>query len=152
MRTLLAIGLPLSLFAAGCTDDNLPSSQDLAQGGMPSDLATGGGDGPPTIDMAVPPGADLYLLMKVLNDWPDPEATAILRRCAEAARPDGRIAVVGGVSPNDVLSRLVVEMVLVGGKSRALDAFRALAGSAGLDVMATGYTASGRFVVECHPT
>jgi hypothetical protein len=39
---------------------------------------------------ALPPGGDLYLLRGVLNDWPDREATAILRRAAEAARPAGR--------------------------------------------------------------
>ena len=34
----------------------------------------------------LPAGADIYLLRKVLNDWPDREAAAILSRCAEAAR------------------------------------------------------------------
>ena len=37
----------------------------------------------------LPRGADVYLLRKVLNDWPDEEKVAILRRCAEAARPSG---------------------------------------------------------------
>ena len=46
----------------------------------------------------LPAGADLYLLKKVLDDWPDREAAAILRRCAEAARPAGRVIVLGGVS------------------------------------------------------
>src|SRR6266540_2004181 len=35
----------------------------------------------------LPAGADLYLLRKVLNDWPDRETNAILRRCGEADRP-----------------------------------------------------------------
>ena len=35
----------------------------------------------------LPAGADLYLLKNVLGDWPDREAMAILRRCAEAAHP-----------------------------------------------------------------
>src|SRR5262249_14925737 len=48
---------------------------------------------------ALPAGADLYVLKGVLNDWPNPEAMAILKRCAEAARPEGRISVLGGVSP-----------------------------------------------------
>src|SRR6266540_5696427 len=39
----------------------------------------------------LPAGADLYLLRKVLNDWPDRETNAILRRCGEADRPDGRV-------------------------------------------------------------
>ena len=35
---------------------------------------------------ALPSGADVYLLKKVLDNWPDRQATAILSRCAEAAR------------------------------------------------------------------
>ena len=33
----------------------------------------------------LPSGADVYLLKKILDNWPDREATAILSRCAEAA-------------------------------------------------------------------
>jgi len=36
----------------------------------------------------LPAGADLYLLKSVLNDWPDEQTVAILRRCAEAATAD----------------------------------------------------------------
>jgi hypothetical protein len=43
-------------------------------------------------------------------------------------------------------------MILVGGKSRMRAEFRELARSAGLAVTATGFQASGRFVVECRPT
>ncbi len=32
----------------------------------------------------LPVGADLYVLCRVVHDWPDEEATRILRRCAEA--------------------------------------------------------------------
>lgn len=49
----------------------------------------------------LPAGADLYLLKNVLADWPDREATAILSRCAEAARPNARVVVLGGVSSDD---------------------------------------------------
>ena len=41
----------------------------------------------------LPAGSDIYLLRGVLNDWPDREAAAILGRCAEAARPGGRVIV-----------------------------------------------------------
>src|SRR5712692_1047728 len=60
----------------------------------------------------LPTGADLYVLAKVIIDWPDREATAILRRCAEAARPAGRIVVLGGVAPDGTRPGLTVEMVL----------------------------------------
>jgi hypothetical protein len=98
----------------------------------------------------LPAGGDLYLLKKVINDWPDDEATAILRRCAEAAAPAGRVVILGGVSPDGAARRLVIEMVLAGGKQRSLDEFRALARTAGLDVVAAGGQPAG-FVVECRP-
>src|SRR5215470_14844057 len=46
----------------------------------------------------LPAGADLYLLKSILNDWPDQEARLILSRCAQAARPSGRVVILGGVS------------------------------------------------------
>jgi hypothetical protein len=100
----------------------------------------------------LPAGGDLYLLHKVLNDWPDREASAILRRCAEAARPGGRVVVLGGVSPDEAPDNLSPELVLTGGKERTLTEFRELARRAGLAVAASGRQPSGRFVVECRPT
>src|SRR4051794_33211944 len=96
----------------------------------------------------LPAGADLYLLKKVLNDWPDPEARRILRRCAEAAHPDGRVAVLGGVSPDVTRHGLEIEMLLVGGRQRTVEEFRSLARDAGLEVVAAGRQPAG-FVVEC---
>ncbi|MGE0882756.1 MAG: methyltransferase [Blastocatellales bacterium] len=100
----------------------------------------------------LPAGADLYVLSKVLNDWPDRETLAILKRCAEAARPAGRIVISGGVSPDDAPASLSIETVLVGGKTNTLAEFRELAREAGLEVLAAGRSASGRFVVGCRPT
>ena len=99
-------------------------------------------------------GADLYLLKSVLADWPDREATAILRRCAQAAHPTGRVIVLGGVSPDDEIagpSGDLLMMVLVGGKERTIAEFQTLARDAGLAVHGTGRQPSGRFVVECRP-
>jgi 2,7-dihydroxy-5-methyl-1-naphthoate 7-O-methyltransferase len=99
----------------------------------------------------LPAGADLYLLKNVLGDWPDPEAATILRRCAEAARPSGRIVVLGGVTPEKQPSPELLMMVFVGGKNRTLAEFRELARQAGLQVRAHGRQPSGRFIVECSP-
>lgn len=97
----------------------------------------------------LPAGADLYVLSKVLNDWPDCETVAILKRCAEAARSSGRIVILGGVSPDDAPASLSIETVLLGGKTNTLAEFRELAREAGLQVSAAMRLASGRFVVEC---
>jgi 2,7-dihydroxy-5-methyl-1-naphthoate 7-O-methyltransferase len=99
----------------------------------------------------LPAGHDLYLVRKVVNDWPDPEAQALLRRCAEAARPDGRVVVIGSVSAEQGPPSLAIETVLVGGTDRTPEQFERLARSAGLEVVAAGEEASGRSVIECRP-
>lgn len=100
----------------------------------------------------LPAGADVYLLQKVINDWPDPQAVAILRRCAEAVRPGGRVVVMGGVAPPDVpTTTLTEEAVLLGGRERTVAEFGGLAHEAGLDVTVAERAPSGAFVVECSP-
>ena len=99
----------------------------------------------------LPAGADLYLLKSVLGDWPDAEATAILRRCAQAARPSGRVVLLNGVTPGEKPSPALLMMVLVGGKERTLTEFGGIAREAGLRVRASGRQPSGRFIVECCP-
>jgi len=99
----------------------------------------------------LPAGADLYLLKGILNDWPDAEAKAILSRCAEAARPDGCVVVLGGVTPEEAPRNLVIEMVLLGGRYRSVTEFRELAREAGLDVLSAERQPSGYFVTECRP-
>lgn len=98
----------------------------------------------------LPPGADLYVLKSILNDWPDRETRLILNRCAEASRPNGRIAIIGGVTPDDQPSALSIEMVLIGGKSRTLSEFKTFAAEFGLVVEQTGVTSRGQFVVVCN--
>jgi SAM-dependent methyltransferase len=100
----------------------------------------------------LPGGGDLYILKGVLNDWPDREATAILRRCAEAARPSGRVVVFTGAGPGEDASPALLMMVLVGGRERNLDEFREMAREAGLEVRAVGRQPSGRVIVECRPS
>lgn len=100
----------------------------------------------------LPAGADVYMLKGILNDFPDREAEAILTRCAEAARPDGRVIILGGVHEDDAPRDLTIEMVLLGGKQRTVTELRDLAQSAGLEVIAAGKQPNGFFAVECRPT
>jgi hypothetical protein len=97
----------------------------------------------------LPAGHDVYLVRKVLNDWPDAEARQILQRCAEAAAPSGRVVVLGSVDEEP--PRLQIEMVLVGGKGRTREEFEELARSAGLRVSDLGRQSSGRTAIECVP-
>jgi SAM-dependent methyltransferase len=101
----------------------------------------------------LPAGGDVYLLKSVLADWPDREAAAILARCAEAARPGGRVVLVNGVTPDDdgPAPADLLMLVLVGGKARTLAELRALARPVGLEVAAAARQASGRFLVELRP-
>jgi hypothetical protein len=98
----------------------------------------------------LPAGADVYLLRGILNDWPDRETIAILSRCAQAARPAGRVVVLKSVGPDGAPKRLSIEMVLLGGKHRSVTEFRELACRSGLEVVAAERQ-SGYFVVECRP-
>jgi 2,7-dihydroxy-5-methyl-1-naphthoate 7-O-methyltransferase len=125
------------------------SSHEIFQAAGVSDRVTTHGQ---SFFDPLPGGADLYLLMSVLNDWPDGEATEILRRCAEAAGPHGRVLIVGGVSAGEGRSAaLLPETVLMGGKDRRLTQFGELARAAGLDVQATRHLPAGHFAVECRP-
>ncbi len=102
----------------------------------------------------LPAGADVYVIKNLLDDWPDAEAAKLLRRLAEAARPSGRVVILGGVSPDDEEGGedpALLMMVLVGGRHRSLTSFRALARGAGLEISAAGSQSSGRYVVECRP-
>ncbi|MCC6390462.1 MAG: hydroxyneurosporene methyltransferase, partial [Bryobacterales bacterium] len=86
----------------------------------------------------LPPGGDIYMMKNVLAGWPDAEAEQLLRRCAEAARPNGRVVVLSGVTPNATASPELLMLVLVGGKDRTLAEFGELACAAGLEIQAAG--------------
>ena len=77
---------------------------------------------------------------------------AILRRCAQAAPSTGTIAVLGGVAPDEAPRSLGIDMLVAGGKTSTITQFTVLARQAGLEILAAGSQASGRFVVECRPT
>jgi hypothetical protein len=99
----------------------------------------------------LPAGADLYILKSILNDWPEAETKEILLRCAEAAAPNGRIVVNGGINPNELPGGLNIEMLLVGGQNQSLSEFEATTLDCGLNVVRSGRSPSGRFIVECRP-
>ncbi len=88
---------------------------------------------------AVPAGADLYLLKRILHDWDDAEALAILRTVRAAVGSNGRLAVIDAVmqpgnspDPNKDLDLNI--MALTGGRERTAADFARLFEAAGFEL------------------
>jgi hypothetical protein len=100
----------------------------------------------------VPAGADAYLLRHVVHDWPDREAVAILRRCREAAAPGARVLVIEMVVPPANQSGfgkwLDLMMLVVGGRERTAEEYRALYAAAGIEYRRIIPTACEVSIVE----
>ena len=102
----------------------------------------------------LPPGADAYLLNRVIHDWDDAAASAILRRCAEAAGSSGRVLVIEshaspGGDPAAFAEMNLRMLVLAGGRERTLDDYAALAAGAGLRVTAVHDITERSLIIEC---
>lgn len=83
------------------------------------------------------PSADLYVLKQILHDWNDEQAAAILRNCAAAMTPRGRVAIVEMVIPDDGAATAaqlmdVNMLALLPGRERTQAEYTALLGGAGL--------------------
>lgn len=81
----------------------------------------------------LPAGAGAYLLVDIPHNWDDEHAHRILARCAQAARPAGRVLVVeavGGLHAGTEMD--LVMLVHHGGRERRADEFRTLAAAHGL--------------------
>jgi precorrin-6B methylase 2 len=100
----------------------------------------------------LPAGADVYLLSIVIGDWDDEKAAAILRRCADAAGPSGRVLIVEALLEDDAASSAAMDLlmlVLVEGRARTAEQFRAVIHAAGLELVHLHALPSGRCVIEC---
>ena len=69
------------------------------------------------------PRADAYVLMEVIHDWPDREATQILRAIRRAANPGATVLIVEGVLPEDepdprAHTLDVIMLAITGGRER----------------------------------
>lgn len=101
---------------------------------------------------ALPAGAGGYLLSGVLHDWDDENAVRILKRCAEAAGPHGKVIALedavddapGGTSQTEGDLRM---LSYVRGRDRTLGQLRDLARSAGLEAGPVT-TAGARTIIE----
>ncbi|MFQ6397857.1 methyltransferase [Nocardia sp. KC 131] len=100
----------------------------------------------------LPSGADVYLLSAILADWGDEDAIAILRRCAEAAGPQGKVLV---ADVNLVLpgagQRLWIRATMPT-PVRTVTELKALGAAAGLRVTFEGPVTPVRSLLEFSPT
>lgn len=100
----------------------------------------------------LPAGGDVYLLSAILHAWGDEPATAILRRCAEAAGEAGRVLIVEHDAAEDpgAFAEMDLRMLaLVGGRERTVDNYATLATAAGLTIVDVRTTPSGQLIIDC---
>ena len=93
----------------------------------------------------VPAGHDGYLLKRVVYDWPDVPARALLTGVRAAMRPDSRLLllepVVSERADLDISKTYdLLSLAMLGGRSRTVDELTALCASAGLTVTRTIHT------------
>ncbi len=87
---------------------------------------------------SVPPGFGCYLLARVLHDWDGTACLTIMRNCASAARPSGRIVIVErtGAAGERFGTGMDLRMLAhFGGKEHSVDELADLAAESGLAVL-----------------
>src|SRR5215469_2276593 len=89
----------------------------------------------------VPSGYETYLLSRVIHDWDDERAIAILSRCHQAMQPGGKVllverVIVTGNAPQVLVLESDVQMLVLsyGGKERTDAEYGALLSAAGFEV------------------
>ncbi len=102
----------------------------------------------------LPAGADVYLLTSVVHDWNDTDATAILRRCAQAAGPGSRVRlgelVATGDEDRQTFTHMDLSMlVYLGGRERTREEFAALTEAAGLTITSVTPFEQGNSLIDC---
>jgi O-methyltransferase/methyltransferase family protein len=106
--------------------------------------------------VAVPNGADLYLIKQVVHDWNDEQAVSILANCRRAMSATSRLLILEmliGAENTPVFANMLDLMMLVstGGRERTLTEYRQLASKAGLDVTRVVPTSVPLTILEAVP-
>ncbi|HEX7238098.1 MAG TPA: methyltransferase [Gammaproteobacteria bacterium] len=99
------------------------------------------------------PAADLYLLMEVLHDWDDADATRILGAVRRAARPGARVLIVEILvpdtpGPHPGKTRDIIMLAVTGGRERTKAQHAALLAAAGFELARVVPTAAEYSLVE----
>jgi O-methyltransferase domain len=107
----------------------------------------------------VPAGADIYLLIRVLHDWADDDASRILRSCRAAMGADGRLLIVDQIlepdpargQRTDYLVDMQMMAMFGSARERTADEFRALLTPAGFELLRVIAIASRVAILEAAP-
>ena len=101
----------------------------------------------------LPDGAGGYILSRVIHDWDDDNACRILRNCAHAARPNGKVLVIEDTEDVESASTEMDLRMLayVHGRERSLDSLIDLANEAGLVLGTVTPAGPLRSIVELLP-
>jgi len=127
--------------------------QRLAEAGLSARCEVIAGDAL----IGVPGGADAYVLSRVIHDWPDAQAVAILKSCSRAMHGCTRLLIIERVLPTRVEASTNVAMqvvpdlnmmVMTGGRERTHEEFTSLLAAAGLRLRRIIPTRSPISVIE----
>jgi SAM-dependent methyltransferase len=83
---------------------------------------------------SIPEGGDVYVLSRILHDWPDDEAATILANCRKAIKEDGTLLIRDNVltDRDEIGSQLdLTMMIMTGGEERTESEWRNLLRAAG---------------------
>jgi hypothetical protein len=104
---------------------------------------------------SVPAGASAYVLKRILHDWSDDQALRILRRCREAMSAQSRLVIMDAVVPNgntmDFSKVSDIMMMILGGRERSEEEFKALLQQAGFKLENVTLTPGVLTIVEASP-
>jgi precorrin-6B methylase 2 len=129
----------------------------IAEQGLSDRCEAVGGDA----FVAVPPGADAYVLKGVIHDWEDEEAVGILRTCRAAMNDSSKLLLIDRIlperiDPNDALTRgrFIIDInmfVNPGGRERTEAEFRDLLAKADLGIARAIPMPCPQAVIEVEP-
>lgn len=99
------------------------------------------------------PAADCYVLMEVIHDWTDEQATRILQAVRRAAAPGATVLIIEDVAPDEGIDARsqtldVLMLDVTGGRERTSAQLGALLRSAGIRRTRTVATAGAMRIVE----
>jgi hypothetical protein len=104
----------------------------------------------------VPPGADIYILKKVIHDWEDSDARTILSNCRRAMPKSSRLLLIELIVPAPSVPSFakmldLLMLAYAGGRERTEDEYRELLTSAGFRLQHVIPTSSTVSIVEAFP-